>query len=100
MLTQEQLGNIYIRSDEVSNLFDSEVPLSALVTFKKEGQPLTLKYFPTVKRIDNFSCYGFWHNIRTQAIEYVQSVVRSMLQKASHITSQAQRANISKMAIR
>lgn len=52
MLTQEQLGNIYIRSDEVSNLFDSEVPLSALV----------------VKRIDNFSCYGSWHNIRTSYI--------------------------------
>ena len=65
MLTQEQLGNIYIRSNEVSNLFDSEMPLSALVTFKTEGQPLTLKYFPTVKRIDNFSCYGSWHNIRT-----------------------------------
>lgn len=78
MLTQEQLGNIYIRSDEISNLFDSEVSLSALVTFKTEEQPLTLKYFPTVKRIDNSAVMAPGIT-QGQAIEYVQSVVRSML---------------------
>ena len=34
MLTQEQLSNIYIHSDEVSNLFDSEVLLSSFSNFK------------------------------------------------------------------
>ncbi|ALB01241.1 hypothetical protein ACH24_00050 [Francisella persica ATCC VR-331] len=38
--------------------------------------------------------------IQGQVIEYVQSVVRSVLpQKASHITYHVQRVNISKMAI-
>nr|WP_281062965.1 efflux RND transporter permease subunit [Francisella sp. LA112445] len=35
MLTQEQLGSIYIESDKIDNMFNSEVPLSALVSFKQ-----------------------------------------------------------------
>ena len=78
MLTQEQLGNIYIRSDEVNNLFDSEVPLSALVTFKTEGQPLTLNTFQQLNA-STISAVMAPGITQGQAIEYVQSVVKSML---------------------
>ncbi|WP_150467298.1 efflux RND transporter permease subunit [Francisella sp. SYW-9] len=45
MLTNEQLGNIYIESDKIDNMFNSQVPLSALVNFKTVGEPLTLNTF-------------------------------------------------------
>ncbi|MBK2243131.1 efflux RND transporter permease subunit [Francisella tularensis] len=78
MLTQEQLGNIYIRSDEMNKLFDSEVPLSALVTFKTEGQPLTLNTFQQLNA-STISAVMAPGITQGQAIEYVQSVVKSML---------------------
>lgn len=78
MLTQEQLSNIYIRSDEMNKLFDSEVPLSALVTFKTEGQPLTLNTFQQLNA-STISAVMAPGITQGQAIEYVQSVVKSML---------------------
>ncbi|AVC43633.1 multidrug efflux protein [Francisella tularensis subsp. novicida] len=78
MLTQEQLGNIYIRSDEASNLFDSEVPLSALMSFKTEGQPLTLNTFQQLNS-STISAVMAPGITQGQAIEYVQSVIKSML---------------------
>lgn len=78
MLTPEQLGNIYIRSDEVNNLFASEVPLSALVSFKTEGQPLTLNTFQQLNS-STISAVMAPGITQGQAIEYVQSVIKSML---------------------
>jgi multidrug efflux pump len=51
MLTQEQLGSIYIESDKIDNMFNSEVPLSALVSFKTVGQPLTLNTFQQLNSV-------------------------------------------------
>ncbi len=78
MLTQEQLGNIYIRSDEVSDLFNSELPLSALVSFKTEGQPLTLNTFQQLNS-STISAVMAPGITQGQAIDYVKSVVRSEL---------------------
>ncbi|GMN89144.1 efflux RND transporter permease subunit [Francisella sciaenopsi] len=78
MLTQEQLGNIYIRSDEASDLFNSELPLSALVSFKTEGQPLTLNTFQQLNA-STISAVMAPGVTQGQAIDYVKSVVRSEL---------------------
>ncbi|MED7789489.1 efflux RND transporter permease subunit [Francisella sp. 19X1-34] len=45
MLTNEQLGSIYVESDKIDDMFNSEVPLSALVNFKTVGEPITLNTF-------------------------------------------------------
>ncbi|AJI56710.1 acrB/AcrD/AcrF family protein [Francisella philomiragia] len=78
MLTQEQLGNIYIRSDEASDLFNSELPLSALVSFKTEGQPLTLNTFQQLNA-STISAVMAPGVTQGQAIDYVKNVVRSEL---------------------
>lgn len=78
MLTQEQLGNIYIHSDEASDLFNYELPLSALVSFKTEGQPLTLNTFQQLNA-STISAVMAPGVTQGQAIDYVKSVVRSEL---------------------
>lgn len=78
MLTQEQLGNIYIRSDESGDLFNSEVPLSSLVSFKTEGQPLTLNTFQQLNS-STISAVMSPGVTQGQAIAYVQSVIKSEL---------------------
>ncbi|AJI47255.1 efflux RND transporter permease subunit [Francisella philomiragia] len=78
MLTQEQLGNIYIRSDEASDLFNSELPLSALVSFKTEDQPLTLNTFQQLNA-STISAVMAPGVTQGQAIDYVKNVVRSEL---------------------
>lgn len=79
MLTQEQLGNIFIRSDDaITNMFNSELPLSALVTFKTEGQPLTLNTFQQLNA-STISAVMSPGVTQGQAIDYVQSVVKNDL---------------------
>ncbi|GAB4222002.1 MAG: efflux RND transporter permease subunit [Francisella sp.] len=78
MLTQEQLGNIYIRSDNVNDLFDSEVPLSSLVTFKTKGQPLKLSTFQQLNSA-TISAVMLPGVTQGQAIEYVKNVVKNIL---------------------
>ena len=51
MLTQEQLGSIYILSDSIGDMFNSQVPLSALMTFKTIGQPLALNTFQQLNSV-------------------------------------------------
>ncbi|QLE79488.1 MMPL family transporter [Francisella sp. Scap27] len=88
MLTQEQLGNIFIRSDGqgnqmtskdlVGDLFNSELPLSALVNFKTEGQPLTLNTFQQLNSatISAVMAPGFSQG---QAIDYVKNLAQNEL---------------------
>ncbi|MDE4953089.1 efflux RND transporter permease subunit, partial [Francisella tularensis subsp. holarctica] len=71
-------ANIYIRSDEMNKLFDSEVPFAALVTFKTEVQPLTLNTFQQINA-STISAVMAPGITQGQAIEDVQSVVKSML---------------------
>ncbi|QIW10856.1 efflux RND transporter permease subunit [Francisella sp. LA112445] len=78
MLTQEQLGNIFIRSDDASDLFNSEVPLSALMTFKTKGQPLTQNTFQQLNSA-TISAVMSPGVTQGQAIDYVKSVIRSQL---------------------
>lgn len=78
MLTQEQLGNIFIRSDSIDNMFNAELPLSALMTFKTEGQPLTLNTFQQLNS-STISAVMTPGVTQGQAIDYVQSVVRGDL---------------------
>ncbi|MED7819644.1 MULTISPECIES: efflux RND transporter permease subunit [unclassified Francisella] len=78
MLTQEQLGNIFIRSDDSSDMFDSEVPLSALMTFKTTGQPLTQNTFQQLNA-STISAVMSPGVTQGQAIDYVKSVIRSEL---------------------
>ncbi|MDE4998727.1 hypothetical protein NAI79_10115, partial [Francisella tularensis subsp. holarctica] len=78
MLTQEHLGNFYIRSDEMNKLFDSEVPFSALVTFKTEGQPLKLNTFQQLNA-STISAVMAPGITQGQALEDVQIVVKTRL---------------------
>lgn len=78
MLTQEQLGNIFIRSDSIDDMFNAELPLSSLVTFKTEGQPLTLNTFQQLNS-STISAVMTPGVTQGQAIDYVQSVVRGDL---------------------
>lgn len=78
MLTQEQLGNIFIRSDDASDLFNSEVPLSALMTFKTKGQPLTQNTFQQLNSA-TISAVMSPGITQGQAVEYVKSAVRDEL---------------------
>ena len=45
MLTEGELGQLYINTNSTGDLFNGELPLSALVKFKTVGQPLTLNTF-------------------------------------------------------
>lgn len=88
MLTKEQLGNIFIKANTMGNsfmtadnnsqLFDSEVPLSALVNFKTEGQPLTLSTFQQLNSA-TISAVMAPGVTQGQAIDYVQSIVKNEL---------------------
>ncbi|AIT09442.1 acriflavine resistance protein B [Candidatus Francisella endociliophora] len=78
MLTQEQLGNIFIRSDSIDNMFNAELPLSALVSFETKGQPLTLNTFQQLNS-STISAVMSPGVTQGQAIDYVQSVVKGEL---------------------
>ncbi|ASG68763.1 multidrug transporter AcrB [Francisella halioticida] len=78
MLTQEQLGSIFIRSDDSSDLFNSEVPLSALMTFKTKGQPLTQNTFQQLNSA-TISAVMAPGVTQGQAVDYVKNVVRDQL---------------------
>ncbi|QIV95028.1 efflux RND transporter permease subunit [Allofrancisella frigidaquae] len=78
MLTQEQLSNIYIRSDATDNLFNSELPLSALLSFRTEGQPLTLNTFQQLNSA-TISAVMSPGVTQGQAIDYVEKLAKSEL---------------------
>lgn len=74
MLTQEQLGNIYILSDSIGDLFNSQIPLSALMSFKTVGQPLALNTFQQLNSvtISGVTTPGITQG---QAINYVEQIL-------------------------
>lgn len=78
MLTQEQLGSIYIESDVIDNMFNSELPLSSLIDFKTSGQPLTLNTFQQLNSatISAVMAPGITQG---QAIDYVENLVKGKL---------------------
>ncbi|AJC48237.1 efflux RND transporter permease subunit [Allofrancisella guangzhouensis] len=78
MLTEEQLGNIYIRSDTTDNLFNSELPLSAILSFRTEGQPLTLNTFQQLNSA-TISAVMSPGVTQGQAIDYVEKLAKSEL---------------------
>jgi len=88
MLTQEQLGNIFIRSDLLGNSFmtsdsrgelvSSELPLSALLNFKTKGQPLTLNTFQQLNSA-TISAVMAPGVTQGQAIDYVENLAKNEL---------------------
>jgi multidrug efflux pump len=88
MLTQEQLSNIFIRSDLLGNsfmtsdtggdMFNSELPLSALLSFKTKGQPLTLNTFQQLNSA-TISAVMAPGVTQGQAIDYVENLAKNEL---------------------
>ncbi len=80
MLTQEQLGNLYITSDMIGDMFTSELPLSALVSFETKGQPLTLNTFQQINSA-TISAVMAPGVTQGQAIDYVENLAKTDLKE-------------------
>ena len=78
MLTQEQLSNIFISSDLLGDMFNSELPLSALISFKTGGQPLTLNTFQQLNSA-TISAVMAPGVTQGQAIDYVENLAQNEL---------------------
>ncbi len=78
MLTQEQLDNIFIHSDTGGDMFNSELPLSALLSLKTKGQPLTLNTFQQLNSA-TISAVMAPGVTQGQAVDYVENLAKNEL---------------------
>ncbi|WP_232223350.1 efflux RND transporter permease subunit [Francisella frigiditurris] len=79
MLTQEQLGSIYLDiKTPIENMFNSQIPISALVQFKTKGQPLTLNTFQQLNSA-TISAVMAPGVTQGQAVDYMEELSKAEL---------------------